>query len=304
MISFLWNFCLHITICWLNKRKGNLFIYWLTLIHEINPTVNCNHKLTNLPRNEKDENFWLKSSQLNYKFALFNDYFVITVSLFFCMPYFRLKTDLNFLVFWFFAILNYLVFIYYVINLTRTAANLNFILVTILRYFQMKYKFINKQVKTLKDHQKKIDNEKLSKLIFDWMNFALQMIKTNTYWKFISGINFLFLFMIAVVMTFLLIKVDFFFGFMLSSFMAISLTLNFFVAFYFNNQILNEMNNINHHLQKISLFPETNLANRKKINYCTFYMIENRVGFSCFCLFYFNLYATLKVSVKFSNLNS
>ena len=273
-----WIFCLHLNFVYLNTKREDLLRYWLKLSYEIKPKKEIGDRIINFSRNAIDEHFWIKVNQANYVIHILTRPLIYLITILVCLPYFSIKVDLNFVTFWLIAFLNYVVFLAFYHFFTLELFDLALFPVILLSYFVRKYKILKDQIQSLRNNELRIDNDKLHKLIYDFDTLTLHMITTNEYWKFLFGINFIFVFIQSIFTVFLALSCDLILRIVLSFILALSSMFNIFIPFYLENQILKEMNYSNNILQLLSFYPEVTVYNKRKINYITFYLRDGKWG--------------------------
>lgn len=170
----------------MNWKRERLFLYWLKLVYEVEPRSGDYREITRFARNSKDQQFFERAAQLNYKIVESLKYFCCFAAVIVCLRYFNLEgTELDFVTFWFFASANCFLFAVFLVKLTKITCCLNLCPVVMSRYFSDRCKQMLDQIETLKSAG--LDNAKLSDLLHDFNSLILQMANVNGYFKFLFG---------------------------------------------------------------------------------------------------------------------
>ena len=245
-----------------------------------------NYELVGLSKEENVE-FWQKENKIFNLFLKFLNFMIHFTFVLFSLNYFMVsyligKVDLIVII-----IVNSLNIIHVYINLIRIFHVLNifiyFYLVTI-KFFTTKFRFLKREICELAKHQT-ISNTKLSKLLFDFNYVYLEMVNMNEYLKYIIGLHLVHYFVLSVNLSFAIFLTD------LPTQIAFAQILIFLYIFIvylscqWSNSFTKELEKTNFILQTIAFRPEVSLRNRKKINFISFFLGNEKCGFTFFDLF-------------------
>lgn len=101
-----------------------------------------------------------------------------------------------------------------------------------------------------------------------------------------------------MVVTFVCLNLDLMLGVTLMLLIITAYFMIIGIPFERANQVLNKMNSARIEFQNVSFNPKTDLSNRKKINYISFYTRDRTLGFTCFDLFTANGHLALTVGLQ------
>ena len=183
----MWIVLLHEGVNFLNFWRESSLLFWLKLTYEIKPNNGDYRKIVNFTRNREDERSFERAAQINYKITEILRYFTYGGSLFICLPYFTLEAQLDFVIFWIFAIANWIFLAIFFISFLKLVCSLVLFSIVMLQHFSRRCRYILNQIEALKNGRTDIDNEKLSELLFDFNSLMSQIANVNGYWKWLFG---------------------------------------------------------------------------------------------------------------------
>lgn len=286
MLVILWYLTIHCFEVYINNKKPQSLLHWLKLIHEIKPT---NERIL---RDKDDEIFSDKESQLNYKLEFILVWSVRISSVSIALPYFINTFQLNRFIFYPLTVLHYILLYFFFINFARTVGTLSLPYLSILKLFIRKFKILSKKLESFKKNRE-VDNQKLNELIFEYKSLTLQLVKANEYWKYLTGINFLYLFSVSVIVIFLMFSVNQLFRLTIGSVLGCLFVFDIFIPYHFSSFIHTEMQNIKNLFLYIQFKNKTGLNLKRRINSL---ILDNQASFTCFDIFELNAYYAFQVN--------
>lgn len=193
-ISFVYNY--------LNNKRENLVLFWLSLTYEIEVKNDNDYKVMGLSK-EKNKKFWTKENELNHQFFKTINLFALITNLIFDSQYFLLRYDVDLFthsIITTIHIIHMSIFVYLMFQVVYT---LNFFFLTITSFFTTKFKYISKQLnKFLIEPFNANSDQNLSQLIYEINYVYYELLNINLFFKFLNGINLIHYFLVAILGTF------------------------------------------------------------------------------------------------------
>ena len=179
------------------------------MTYEISARTDEDYKVVGLPL-EENKKFWLKEDELSYQYNRLYKCFVVFASVTLNSQFFLLIYEgIDVYTYIIFAIIHIIHGFYYFFVIFHMIYTLNVFFITILIYIRKKFNHISKQLEHLqKDEKVKINNKKLSRLIYDFNYVYLELMHLNSYFKYLSGTNLINYSLVSVFATFVFLFND------------------------------------------------------------------------------------------------
>ena len=257
-----------------------------------------NYEIVGLSKKEH-ENFWIKENEFFKKYLKCFKLLLLATCIIFNVHLF-LFNELNESVSIYTLILVYsmqiLINSFCFRNIFHIYYTINILFLTLLNFLNKKFNYLTVKIEKLKN-KKRIDNQKLSKLIHDFNFVYLEMVQTNEYFSPIIGVNFTHYVLLAIFTTFSISATDEIILQILVYFVLMFLyVLIIYLCSNWSNSVTEKIEMANFLLQTISFRPDVSIANKKKINLTSFILQDKKSGFTCFDLFKLSSYYGLIVS--------
>ena len=200
MIAIHWTF---------NYTLGDrrLLLQWMKLSCEFPASSERDYKAVGLSGTE-NKKFWAAEKRWNgiwYQSVLLASLingFVFSIQLFF------VSFDVNFFTYVFFQIIN-IIHTYYFIFRFLNLTTLNFLLLTLIRFFRKKFYHIAGQVERLHlSNRKRVNNKKLTRFLYEYNVVHLELFAMRDLFKQLIGFNLSHYFVIGLLTNFACLFVD------------------------------------------------------------------------------------------------
>ena len=249
------------------------------------------------PKEENDD-YWRKDQAFCVVYSWIFNVSVVLIASIFNLSTFYINFELNPLIYAASMTLNVLHNTYFLLTFLQAILTLNMFVTSMINFFARKYAYISSQASQLKDDAKGFSNHKLNKLLHDFDAVSRELQLINQYVSQYIGINFVFFFFIGILITFVCLNLDLKLGVTLMLLIITAYGMIIYIPFERANKVLNEMNAASRVFQTISFNPKTDLSNKKKINYISFYTRDRTFGFTCFNLFTINGYLGITIGLQ------
>lgn len=191
----------------INRKKEDLLLFWFKTTYEIPAKNKDDYKVVGLSAKE-NKRFWDDEDKFNIQYNKIVKLFIIFVAIVFNFPLFLNTYGFEPHIYLPFMFLNFLHNGYYVYAFFEMVYFNIFFFLTILKFYSKKYDYITNKINELKRKNKISNNQKLSRLIFDFNLIYLEIAKINDLFKNFIGINLFYYFILSTLASFISILVD------------------------------------------------------------------------------------------------
>ena len=201
-----WLTSLILTYNYLNNFKPNLILLWMKMTYETPVKNEDDYNVIGLSQ-DMNKDFWSKEDAFNHQYNR-----VLGISSFIANIVFGVQTFLNsydvhmytFVIVSTVHAIHSWIFIYLMFHIMYT---FNIFFLTMLNFFSLKFGYITEMVERLTRQSNSI-NQDLSQLIYEFNYVYFELIQINMYFKYLSGFNLIYFFLIAVLATFAFVYMD------------------------------------------------------------------------------------------------
>ena len=268
------------------------------MTYEVPAKNEDDYKVIGLSKKE-NKNYWMKDNEFSHIYNRIFQINLIIISILLNMPILFINIELNSFIYTAYILFFLIYNSFALYTLFHSILTLSFFYISMINFFILKYDYIKRKLLLIVRDKHRLDNRKLTKLIksFNFVNFELLQI--DEYFNSMVGINIVFYFFIAIVVTFSSFSVDIKLKFALISLITIGYILIVFIPFRLANNVSNQIDATNKLFQNISIYSKTSFMNKKRINYISFY--TGKIGFTCFNVLRLNTNLGLSLSLQMIN---
>lgn len=279
-ISALWFSALFFRFNSLNLKREDLFLIFLRMSNEVPYEDERKSHLIGMTKKENDD-YWRKEKAFCVVYNRLFNVTVVLVASIFNISIFSINFELNPLIYAAVMTVNVVHNTYYLFIFFHSILTLNVFFCSLINFFARKYGHIASQIRLLTE-PKGFSNRKLKKLVQDFNAVSLELQIINQYVSQYIGTNFFVFFPIAVVVSFVSFNLENLqLGITLMLLIITAYGMIIYIPFERANKVLNKINTASKLFQTMAFHPETDLSNKKKINYISFYTRNRKFGFTC-----------------------
>ena len=206
IVLSLWLISLFIIYNHLNNRKPNLILLWMKMSYEIPAKNEDDYKVIGLSQN-MNKDFWSNEDAFNHRYNRLLVILSLIIALMFSFQLFFHRYNVNIYIFVIVTIIHLIhgwICFYLIFHILYT---LNLFFVTMLSFFSLKFGYITEMIERLTGESNDI-NQDLSQLIYEFNYVYFELIQINAYFKYLTGFNLIYYFLVAVLATFAFVYTD------------------------------------------------------------------------------------------------
>ena len=209
-MAIFWIIAMHVVFIHLNARNDHqLYKWWIKCTFEIPIHRDRDWQTPGLSRN-KNREFWLNENRFNYYFfwTFYTSLFVF--SFFYTIMLFVVPFEIDLFTYLLIQAINSAHYVYFIlIYLSQVYVVSLFVNVNLTRFFVKRFVYLKNKVARLNVTSKRVNNQKLARLIDDHNRVHFELIKMNEFFRSYLGANFLCFCAIGVLSGFSLIHFPF-----------------------------------------------------------------------------------------------
>ena len=206
IVLSLWLISLFIIYNNLNNRKPNLILLWMKMSYEIPAKNENDYKVIGLSQN-MNKDFWSNEDAFNHRYNRLLVILSLIIALMFSFQLFFHRYNVNIYIFVIVTIIHQIhgwICFYLIFHILYT---FNLFFVTMLSFFSLKFGYITEMIERLTSESNDI-NQDLSQLIYEFNYVYFELIQINAYFKYLTGFNLIYYFLVAVLATFAFVYTD------------------------------------------------------------------------------------------------
>lgn len=201
-------FSIHWTFNYSN-RVHRLLLQWWQISGEIPPRRAVrNYEVVGISR-EENHKFWLAEKRLNYIWLRATICGNLLSTLIFSVQFFLIPFDVDMVTYAFFQLLNIGHLGFHLFGFTSVVYTMNVFLLTLVRFFRLKFRCITGRIERLHvSCRKRVNNRKLARLLYEFNVIHLELFAMRDLFKGLIGYNLSHYFILALLTTFACLFAD------------------------------------------------------------------------------------------------